>query len=81
MKKIGIAVLTLLALATAACAESPAGIPADAARAALKGGAAAEGYAREEGTTKEAAVAAPIGEDTGPMRLENPGLGLSGNRH
>ena len=81
MRKIGIAALTLLAVATAACAESPVGIHAESTRAALNGGTVeAESYAQEEGANVGVPEYVRIGdEDTGHTTQENPGLGLSGN--
>ena len=81
MRKIGIAALTLLALSTAACAESPVGIHADGTRAALNVGTVEEeSYAQEEGANNVDPEFVPIvGEDPGLTTQENPGLGLSGN--
>lgn len=81
MRKIGIAALTLLALATAACAESPVGIHAESTRAALNGGTVEEeSDPQEEGATTDDPEFVAIGdEDPGLTTQENPGLGLSGN--
>jgi hypothetical protein len=84
MRKIGIAALTLLALATAACAESPVGIHAEGTRAVLGGGAAASAAyeePEEEGAYAQDPDFVAIGADAEPAlsTRENPGLGLSGN--
>lgn len=81
MRKIGIAALTLLAVATAACTESPVGIHAESTRAALNVGTVeVEGDAQGEGTNVGDPEFVAMGdEDPGLTTQENPGLGLSGN--
>lgn len=80
MRKIGIAALTLLALATTACAESPVGIHADDTRAALNGGyEEAASYEEEGAETEDPEFVAVAGDEAGLTTQENPGLGLSGN--
>jgi hypothetical protein len=86
MRKIGISLFTLLAVATSACAESPTASAAGA-EAALNGGVADWGSYEEE---DEAGFAgAGDGTDAGATEgtvmmtstetARNPGLGLSGN--
>lgn len=82
MKKIGIALFTLLALTTSACAESPTASAAGA-EASLSGGVIDSGYIEEEnpgfpgtgngvGTSEEDAMTTTLAE-------RNPGLGLTGH--
>lgn len=83
MRKIGITALTLLALATAACTESPVGIHAEGTRAALNDeyvewGSYEEG-GPDAGDPGEAAVVGREATVTTQEAARNPGLGLSGN--
>jgi hypothetical protein len=82
MRKIGIATLTLLAIATAACAESPVGIHADGTQAALNGGFGGSGnYEEETAETAPEEVVGAADEDvlTTFETARNPGFGGSGN--
>lgn len=82
MRKIGIAALTLLALATAACAESPVGIHAEGTRAALNGGFGGSGNYVAEATAAAPEEVAGAHEEEMPTTFEaarNPGFGGSGN--
>lgn len=83
MRKIGIAALSLLALTTAACAESPVGIHAEGTRAALNGEYVEWGSYEEGGTEAgDAGETAVVGREATVATQEaarNPGLGLSGN--
>jgi hypothetical protein len=83
MRKIGIAALTLLAISTAACAESPVGIHAESMRPTLNGeyvewGSYEEG-GPDAGDPGEAAIAGEEATVTTQEAARNPGLGLSGN--
>lgn len=78
MRKIGITLFTLLAVATSACAESPTASAAGA-EAALSGGSADWGSYEEENPGDEAAGSV---DGTLMMTTEiarNPGLGLTGH--
>lgn len=83
MRKIGIAALTLLALATAACTESPVGIHAEDTRAALNGGFVGSGSYEEESAHDGFGDAGePVEGDEGMTISEmerNPGVLGSGH--
>jgi hypothetical protein len=86
MRKIGISLFTLLAVATSACAESPTASIAGA-EAALNEVAADGGSYEEEAGFAEAGDGEVAGGETteGTLMMgttetaRNPGLGLSGN--
>jgi hypothetical protein len=81
MRKIGITLFTLLAVATSACAESPTASAPGAEAAALSGGSADWGSYEEETPGDEATAGALDGTlmTTTTEIARNPGLGLTGH--
>lgn len=80
MRKIGITLFTLFAVATSACAESPTASAAGA-EAALSGGPADWGSYEEETPGDEGAgsVDGTLMMTTTTETTRNPGLGLTGH--
>jgi hypothetical protein len=82
MKKIGISLLALFALATSACGESPTATAAGA-DASLNGGFIGSGHYEEEGpggTIGSGHVAGASEAEAATTEAErNPGLGLTGH--